>query len=90
MRAAAMNRRALHLYAELGRTPRVVECRDWGNLARKYPGEPLLPKRWPVECGTTTGHRAHLRAGETPCHGCADAHRIAVMRPAKQNQETAA
>lgn len=72
--ADAMNRRALNLYKSLGRTPRVVEHRDWGDLRRTYPNEPLLPWKFPAECGTTSGYHRHRRNGEDVCRACADAH----------------
>ena len=72
--AEAQNRRAMQLFAELGRTPKVAPIRDWGDLRRKQPGEMLLPKRFPVECGTESGYKAHLRADEVPCMSCRRAH----------------
>ena len=75
-RAQAHNRAALHAYARLGITPKVVEYRDWGNLNRKIPGEQLLPKRWPAECGTEAGYAKHLRKGQQPCEACRWVHNL--------------
>lgn len=72
--AHRMNRRALDLYAELGQTPRCVDVRDWGDLWRKTPGEPLLPVRELEPCGTTAAYNRHLRRDETPCGLCKEAH----------------
>lgn len=72
--ADGMNRRAMRLFAALGRTPAVVDYRDWGDLRRTLPGETLLPRRLPAECGTEAGHSRHWRAGEPVCAACRRAH----------------
>ena len=72
--ARRMNAAALAAYEQLGRTPLVVDVRDWGDLWRTMPNEPLLPRRDPAECGTPGGYARHLRAGEKACVACLDAH----------------
>lgn len=74
--AEAQNRRAMQLFAELGRTPRVAPIRDWGDLRCKIPGEVLLPKRFEAECGTESGYKRHRQSGERPCASCIEAHRV--------------
>ena len=75
--ADMQNRRAMELFAELGRTPKVVEVRDWGDLRFKRPGEVLLPKQFEVECGTESGFKRHHRNGEKACEACKRAHSLA-------------
>jgi hypothetical protein len=75
-----MNRRAMQLFAALGRTPTVVDYRDWGDLRRTLPGETLLPKRSDAECGTDSGYRAHIRTSEPACAACKAAHAQHVNR----------
>ena len=72
--AARMNRRALDLYARLGRTVRCVDVRDWGDLSFTRRGEPLLPRQLAAECGTDAGYNRHRRNGETACNACKEAH----------------
>lgn len=75
-----MNRVALRLFADLGRNVNCAPLRDWGDLRRTYPGEVLLPKRFPVECGTESGYTTHRRKGEEPCNRCKSAHVAAVQK----------
>lgn len=90
--AERMNRLALQLFEALGRNVNCVPVRDWGDLRRTYPGEVLLPKRFPVECGTESGYTAHRRKGEEPCGRCKSAHVVAVRKSneARQRRRIAA
>ena len=84
--AERMNRVALRLFADLGRSVNCAPLRDWGDLRRTYPNERLMPKQFDVECGTDSGYYLHRKNGSQPCLACRQAHNLSTQRRNKRKR----
>lgn len=53
----------------------------WGGLSERERRRlnPSGPSRRTAACGTDAGYQSHLRADETACPSCREAHRLANM-----------